>query len=166
MNPHPLTPAIADIESRIQDLYREKGRLEQQRDAENAPALIALLISSGTMFALHHTYLGRADIVINGRAVDAAIIAYIADFMTNGSKPVAADLHIHWNDGEGYLDYQWNIGQSESRVPQLLAALKALGIPKHLISVADYEREVVNHERNRARTQVDLDKVRELVAAY
>lgn len=165
-----MTPdqQIQDIDARIQALYQEKERLEQGRDAVNAPALVALLIAEGVHFVLHPTYLSRAYInhPTNDAGLDNAIIAYIGNLFHGTSKPIAANLHVHFESGEAYINHEWIQGPAEDRVPALLRALKALGIPKDRIDLSAYSNEVANHERNRARTQVNLDLVRAMVEAY
>lgn len=167
MNATPIDQSIAALDDQIQRLYREKEALEQQRDAVDAPALIALLISSGTHFVLHETYKGRATLLTESDGpVERAIIAYIGDLFHSDSKPIAAHVHIHFSGQEAYINAEWMDDTCGDRVADLLASLKALGIPKEVIKVSAYEHEVASHERNRARTQIELDRVRALVQAY
>lgn len=163
---------IQDIDDRIQALYREKERLEMERDASAAPALIKTLLELGARFVLDHCHHSRANIDCDTPEADSmvsdAVRVYIDNDHLRESKPISGEAGICGYRSETPYIYAVNAhGKTDEEiVAATLRVLRALGIPRDRISTADYEREVANHERNRARVQVDLDKVRALVEAY
>ncbi len=159
---------LADIEASIQELYREKERLENQRDAIGAPALIQTLIDLGAHFVLDHCHLTHVPISCPGDKAEDACQAYIGNKGFADEKPLGPGVILLMEHGSNPKLYMPESpgGSLENVVAAVLASLKSLGIPRHLVSLRDYENEVANHERNRVRAQSDLDKVRKMVEAY